>query len=118
VRTLRDEVETERQVALEGLDLAALLLKREQVLKAAAPVAGGVKGRLGWRRVHLHLQSDWPPIGLVCTHAGRGEERRGERLREGEGNRSRGVAYRKRIFWLLFLHRKTANGVGWDGNAA
>jgi hypothetical protein len=39
-RTLRDELEAERQLPLEDLYFPSLLLEREQVLAAAAAVGG------------------------------------------------------------------------------
>jgi hypothetical protein len=78
VRTLRDEVEAEGQLALEDLDLEALLLQREQVLAAAAPVAGG-GGRMNGKlrgRVHLHYQNR-ARLAIVL-HAPR--QRGGERV--------------------------------------
>jgi hypothetical protein len=104
-RTLRDELEAEGQLPLEDLDLAPLLLEREQVLAAAA--AAGVR-----RRVHLGLprrtcRLDRPPNAAPWER-----QRPREREREREGGRGEdrergigvGASRRRRIFPRLFSH--------------
>lgn len=73
-RTLGDEVEAEGELALEDVDLAALLLEREQVVAETAPGAAAV--RLHRRHPHLHRRSSQVVSldGWIDPH---GRERRG-----------------------------------------
>lgn len=104
--TLCDEVEAEGQLALEHLDLASLLLQREQVVAEAA-AAVGVQG---WRRRRVHLHAPCCAVPVEDDEREREAEAR-------EGKREWGIeveaSRRKRIFFSLILsHAHDASKTG------
>ena len=97
-RTLRDELEAEGQLPLEDLDLAPLLLEREQVLAASAAAP-----RARRRRVHPGLPRRAGSTGAPARRRrggrgrgrGRGEDteaRVGNGMESGSGRRVGGVS--------------------------
>ena len=107
VRTLGDEVEAEGQLALEDVDLAALLLEREQVV--AEPAAGGISVRVRRRQLHLHRRSQG---GIDPDGTGRARKRRrGEGEEGGGGGRERESRSGRRV--SCFLHGKEGSSDGW-----
>jgi hypothetical protein len=100
--TLGDEVEAEGELALEDLDLAALLLERQQVV--ADPVARGVPAvRVRRRQLHLHLHLH---RGIVWWDRSRRNEREETGKRRRRGRERKGIAVGASRILLLFLQGK------------